>query len=203
MNVLDFKLLPCSVFSVFPFGFFPGVWFIFCICVKWPLPPGDNPIAVNKYYYYYYIGRSFGTFSLFHLQGRSAMKLEQIECSETSANINQTPGKHPKENTLNTWMLHSWSSKWGTWCAIYKLRVAVQNSTLLNVSAWSVCACVRVCVHAYMYVYYYYLFLTEISLTPGGSSTVHIVLTPGGSSTVHIYTQTIHIIIHRTEHTQQ
>jgi len=20
-----------------------------------PLPPGDNPIAVNKYYYYYYI----------------------------------------------------------------------------------------------------------------------------------------------------
>jgi hypothetical protein len=30
----------------------------------------------------------------------------------------------------------------------------------------------------------------HIVLTPGGSSTVHIVLTPGGSSTVHIYTQT-------------
>jgi hypothetical protein len=29
---------------------------MFCICVKKPLPPGDNPIAVNKYYYsYYYI----------------------------------------------------------------------------------------------------------------------------------------------------
>jgi hypothetical protein len=28
--------------------------------------------------------------------------MEQIECSETLANINQTPGKHPKENTLNT-----------------------------------------------------------------------------------------------------
>jgi hypothetical protein len=27
---------------------------MFCICVKWPLPPGGNPIAVNKYYYYYY-----------------------------------------------------------------------------------------------------------------------------------------------------
>ena len=27
--------------------------FIFCMHVKWPLPPGDNPIAVNKYYYYY------------------------------------------------------------------------------------------------------------------------------------------------------
>jgi hypothetical protein len=30
--------------------------------------------------------------------------MEQVECSETSANINQTPtpGKHPKENTLNS-----------------------------------------------------------------------------------------------------
>ena len=28
--------------------------FMFCIHVKLPLPPGDNPIAVNKYYYYYY-----------------------------------------------------------------------------------------------------------------------------------------------------
>jgi uncharacterized integral membrane protein len=35
--------------------------------------------------------------------------------------------------------------------------------------------------------------ITEIGLTPGGSSTVHIYTqTPGGSSTVHIYTQTIH-----------
>jgi len=29
--------------------------FMFCIHVKQPLPPGNNPIAVNKYYYYYYI----------------------------------------------------------------------------------------------------------------------------------------------------
>ena len=28
--------------------------FIFCMHVKQPLPPGDNPIAVNKYYYYFY-----------------------------------------------------------------------------------------------------------------------------------------------------
>jgi hypothetical protein len=27
--------------------------------------------------------------------------MEQIEYSETSANINQTPGKHPKDSTLN------------------------------------------------------------------------------------------------------
>ena len=26
------------------------------------------------------------------------LKMEQIECSETSAYINQTPGNHPKEN---------------------------------------------------------------------------------------------------------
>jgi hypothetical protein len=28
--------------------------FIFLLHVKWPLPPGDSQIAVNKYYYYYY-----------------------------------------------------------------------------------------------------------------------------------------------------
>jgi hypothetical protein len=32
----------------------------------------------------------------------SALKMEQIECSETSANINQTPGKHPEVSTLDT-----------------------------------------------------------------------------------------------------
>jgi hypothetical protein len=29
-------------------------------------------------------------------------KMEQIEYYETSANINQTPGKRPKDSTLNT-----------------------------------------------------------------------------------------------------
>jgi len=29
--------------------------------VKWPLPPGDNPTAVNKYYYYYYKHRITST----------------------------------------------------------------------------------------------------------------------------------------------
>jgi hypothetical protein len=32
----------------------------------------------------------------------SALKMEQIECSETSANINQTPGKCQKVSTLDT-----------------------------------------------------------------------------------------------------
>jgi len=40
---------------------------------------------------------------------------------------------------------------------------------------------------SYYMIYSYYL--TAVGLTPGGSSTVHI------------YTQTIHMTIHRTEHT--
>jgi hypothetical protein len=31
----------------------------------------------------------------------SPKKMEQIECSETSAIINQTPGNHPKEDILD------------------------------------------------------------------------------------------------------
>jgi hypothetical protein len=29
------------------------------------------------------------------------LKMDLTECSETSANINQTPGKHPKVDTVN------------------------------------------------------------------------------------------------------
>ena len=29
------------------------------------------------------------------------MKMEQVECSETSAYKNETPGNYPKENILN------------------------------------------------------------------------------------------------------
>ena len=35
--------------------------FMFCLHVKLPLPPGDNPIAVNKYYYYYYHNYYYST----------------------------------------------------------------------------------------------------------------------------------------------
>jgi len=34
----------------------------------------------------------------FSLEVKLPLKMEQIECSETSAYINQTPGHHPKEN---------------------------------------------------------------------------------------------------------
>jgi len=33
---------------------FVVTFFRICVYVKQPLPPGDNPIAVNKYNYYYY-----------------------------------------------------------------------------------------------------------------------------------------------------
>ena len=42
-----------------------------------------------------YICRRFGTLYLFHLH--RPMKTEQIECSETSAYIIQTPGNYPKK----------------------------------------------------------------------------------------------------------
>ena len=45
-----------------------------------------------------YTCRRFGTLYLFHLQRHLPLKMEQIECSKTSAYINQTPGNHPKEN---------------------------------------------------------------------------------------------------------
>jgi len=51
--------------------------------------------------------RSFGTLYLFHLHRLDMkyyfilhiqpMKMEQIECSETSTYNNQTPGKYPEE----------------------------------------------------------------------------------------------------------
>jgi hypothetical protein len=68
---------------VLSFGCFPGVWFILAdvsehsIC---SIFQADDLDLVSK---------------------SSALKMEQIECSEMSANINQMPGKHPKDSTLN------------------------------------------------------------------------------------------------------
>ena len=45
-----------------------------------------------------YIHRRFGTLSVPSSKAGVPLKMEQIECSETSAYINQTPGNHPKEN---------------------------------------------------------------------------------------------------------
>ena len=45
-----------------------------------------------------FICRRFGTLCLFHLHRRIGTKMEQTECSETSAYKIQPPGKYPEEN---------------------------------------------------------------------------------------------------------
>jgi hypothetical protein len=46
------------------------------------------------------VGWFFGSYSI--TSNLLSMKMEQMECSETSAIINQTPGNYPKEDILNT-----------------------------------------------------------------------------------------------------
>ena len=71
---LDFKFSPCSLCSMFSFGYFPGVWGL--------------KADVSE--------PSIGSIFL-HLP----RKMELIEGSETSAFKPQTPGKYPKENILH------------------------------------------------------------------------------------------------------
>ena len=74
------------------------------------------------------------------------LKMEQIECSETSAYINQTPGIHPKENKQGhrilpavkesleiqlSWMFLLWVSKKLVTCS----NTVAGNNVKLNVSA--------------------------------------------------------------------
>jgi len=53
-----------------------------------------------------FICRRFGALCLFHLHRQVGtylpMKMEQIECSETSAYKIQTPGNYPEENIQHT-----------------------------------------------------------------------------------------------------
>jgi hypothetical protein len=72
LTILDFKLSPCSVLTVSTFGCFPGVWFIL-IDVSEP--------SVRSIF--------------------KPLKMDLTEGSETSANIRQTLGKHPKVDTVN------------------------------------------------------------------------------------------------------
>ena len=81
--ILDFKLSPCFESCMYSFGYFPGVWLLYAdisehsICtifISW-------------------------IWSILHIQ---PMKMKEIECSETSAYKNQTPGKYPKEYIQDT-----------------------------------------------------------------------------------------------------
>ena len=63
---------------MYSFGYFPGVWLLYA-------DVSEHSISSI------FIG---WLWSILHIQ---PMKMEQIECSETSAYIIQTPGKYPKE----------------------------------------------------------------------------------------------------------
>jgi len=75
-SCLDFKLSPCSLCSVFSFGYFPGVWGL-------KADVSEPSIFLGRW-------------------RKMARKVEPIEGSETSAFKTQTPGKYPKENILLT-----------------------------------------------------------------------------------------------------
>ena len=75
---LDFKLSPCFICNVFSFGYLPGVWVLIA-------DVSEHSIS------FIFIGRSIYFIDL-------SMKMEPIECSETSAISTQTPGRYSKEN---------------------------------------------------------------------------------------------------------
>ena len=108
------NLIYCFIFWVFPWRLNVSCSFLH-IEVKYSW---FQTFAVFWIYYVFfwvfprrlnYICRRFGTLYQFHLQGLDVkyevyfilyiqpLKMEQIECSETSANYNTTPGKYPKE----------------------------------------------------------------------------------------------------------
>jgi len=71
---LNFKLSPCSLCSMFSFGYFPG---------DWVLKADDSEPSIGSIFI-----------------GRWRMKMEPIQGSETSAFKTQTTWKYPKENIL-------------------------------------------------------------------------------------------------------
>jgi hypothetical protein len=94
---LDFKLSPCSVFSADLVRLFiPAV-----LALEPPPHTACPPIGPQTESAYGLLYKYTNRHATYITSKSTALKMEQIESSETSANINQTPGKHPKENTLN------------------------------------------------------------------------------------------------------
>ena len=62
------------------------------LCTGWYwIPIGPTNLSKPRPRYKYHVLLSL---TILHIQ---PLKMEQIECSETSANHNQMPGKYPKE----------------------------------------------------------------------------------------------------------
>ena len=79
-SIFDFKLSLCFICSAFSFGYLPGVWV---------LKADVSEHCIGSVF----IGRSMKYFIDRH------MKMEPIECSETSAFSTQTPGRYTKKKT--------------------------------------------------------------------------------------------------------
>ena len=86
IRILQSKILRVIYSCMYSFGYFPGVWLFYAdvsehsICsifIGW--------MWSMKYFILYFI---------LYIQ---PLKMELIECSETSTHNNQTPGKYPKE----------------------------------------------------------------------------------------------------------
>ena len=76
------SILHCGLnkHCMYSFGYFPGIWLFYADVLEHPL---------------FHLHRLDMKYEVtLHIQ---PMKMEQIECSETSAYNNQTPGKYPKE----------------------------------------------------------------------------------------------------------
>ena len=132
-NILDFKLSPCFESSIYSFGYFPGVRLWFADVSE----PSISSIFKGWMW------------SILHIQ---PMKMEQIECSETSAYNNLTPGKYPKEYILNkkyiwahrsatcldeTWSSSEWSQE--------RRDKYIQNCTWIGTSMTYVCYHIKIC----------------------------------------------------------
>ena len=88
--------------------------------------------------------RRFGTLYLFHLQRLDVkyeayfilhiqpVKMEQTQCSETSENHNQTPGKYPKEyRQEQPLLLFTNLTDWGFFKSNHSVFCAVRTESLL------------------------------------------------------------------------
>ena len=99
-NILDFKLSPCFESCLYSFGYIPGVWLWFADVSKHSICPTNSSKPRPQYKYHVLL-----SLTILHIQ---PLKMELIECSETLANFNQTPGKYPKEYRQVYFSRKSW-----------------------------------------------------------------------------------------------
>ena len=95
---LDFKLSPCSEWSMLSFVQFPGVWILYANVSEHSVCSifvgGLRPMKMEESVWICYADVS--EHCLFHLHRQVGINLEQTECSETLAYKIQTPENYPE-----------------------------------------------------------------------------------------------------------